>query len=224
MLLDYLLAFCLAPEGDDPSPGGDNPNPPVDDPDDDDDDSDDPPPGSQVSRAKYEKARKEAYKAREKLRLLEAAEAKKIEDAQKEQGKYKDLLATREAELEKERAERKAEREKLFSDVVNHRREKSLKDAIGQAIDAKFNVILKDYADKIKIDDEGKPDETSAKKLADDFRKQYPELFGSRTSPGAPNPKGGGDSRLTKEQWKAMPMATQEQRDKKKAAMALVDL
>lgn len=216
MLFSDLLHFCHSPEDNGGTSGpadqaddssGDSGN----DSDTSDDDADDKP--AHVPRGTYEKAVREAQNARKRAQELEAAERKRQEDDLKKKGDLQALLDAKDAELE----EYKGKLSSFESAINEGRKENALRKAIGKALDPKWDRLLSSFVDQVVIDGEGKIDSKSAKKLADDFSREFPEAFGEVRTPGAPPTKGGSNGSLTVDQWKAMPNGPE-----KRAAMAKV--
>jgi hypothetical protein len=177
-----------APGGSDPIPGGDPENKP---------NSQDPNPADpgegaprQVSYDSYKKAVDEAKAAKKRLDDFERKEKDREEASLKEQGNFKKLLEQREAELK----DTQKKLTDLDSKISNSRKLNSVLGAIGSEIPKQYWGLID--LEQIAVDpDSGLPDESSIKKAAEEFRKQFPEVI--KTTKGKlPNDAPGGAGSL----------------------------
>lgn len=217
MLFSDLLYFCHSPEDDgagSSGPGGQPDDPSGDDDpndenlEDDDDGSGDKP--QQIAYKKHVKVVNEARNLRERLRALENAEKERTEADLKKKGDLESLLKAKETEL----GELKGKLSSFEAAITEGRKESALRKAIGKPLDPKWDRLLSSYFDQVAINEDGKIDAKSAKKLADDFSREYPEAFGEIRTPGSKPPSGNRNGGITLEQWKAMPSGPE-----KRAAM-----
>lgn len=167
-----------------------------------------------VTRSAYEDAVTEAKKARERAQAAEArlaeldAEKKRREDDEaKKRGEYEKLLADREAELAKERAERAA----LETERTNMRKLGALHKALGAPIDQKFLPLVD--LERIKVNQDGTISQESLTKYADDFKSTYPMILGkpAGVTPPDATPQGGNTGEVTDEQFAKMSLKEKRQ-------------
>lgn len=156
----------------------------------------------------------ELRKAREDLAKYDQEKRELEEKALKEKEDYKKLFESREKELAEERARREA----IESKIIEAQKYKALNKALGASVPEKFWNLVE--LDKIAIDPAtGMPDEMTTKAYADEFQKNYGEIFVNRNLPRLPNDgPTRGKTGLTYEQWVKLPYA-----EKKKRQNELID-
>lgn len=150
----------------------------------------------------------ELRQAREELAKYEQ-EKKELEDKSlREKEDYKKLFESREKELSEERARREA----IESKIIEAQKYKALNKALGTQVPEKFWNLVD--LEKIAVDPAtGMPDETTAKLYAEEFQKNYGEIFANKNLPKLPNE---GPTKhkvgLTYEQWSKLPYAEKKKR------------
>jgi hypothetical protein len=164
-----------------------------------------------VSRDNYEKVlrekrNKDAALAAANARLAEYESKEKEEENARKAGDFAKLEESWKAKLSSVESENKTlKEERIFSKKVS---------AFSRVLEGKVPTKYLDLVnfDKIELDDSGSPIAASVSKLADDFKKEFPEIF--KVSGGVPdtNPKGGGTGKLTVAEWKSLPLKEKKAR------------
>lgn len=150
----------------------------------------------------------ELRQAREALSKYEQ-ERKDLEDKSlREKEDFKKLFESRDKELLEERARREA----IESKITEAQKYKALNKALGTQVPEKFWNLVD--LDKIALDpNTGMPDEATTRVYAEQFQKDYSELFTNRQAPRLPNDgPSKGKTGISYEQWKALPYAEQKKR------------
>jgi hypothetical protein len=200
-----MSTAAKVPGGDDQIPGGN--------PGDQKDDQTDPnpaPPKGTVAYDTYKKAVDEAKAAKAKVAEFEKAKRESEEAALKEQGNYKKILEEREKEL-KETREKLSGTEKKISDS---RKMNAFLGSIAGDVPKQYWSLID--LDDVAVDPEtGMPDESSVKRAADKFEKEYGEVIKKPSKGKLPNdaPKGG-SAKLTYDAWLKLPVKEQLERMK----------
>lgn len=177
------------PVGDNSAPGGNEQN------------QDTQPKKDTVAYETYQKVLSEKKKQAEKLAILEAEKNERDRKELEAKGEYQKLI-----ELEKKRADEAALKVQEFENqIATARKVKALLGALGGQVDEKFYDFLP--IDQIAVDPETKEISlTSVAKVAEDFKKQYPELLKSSNGPRLPaNAPTGGPQMITEDEWKKLP-------------------
>lgn len=188
------------PAGDDPNAGG----------------AGDPQDKSTVTREAHDRLLSEKKKEQEKRKQAEDELARlKQEKADREKaeleskGQYKELLEAREKELEAERLKNK----QFMDELHTGRKKRAILSHISGKVADKATELLP--LSMVELDANGHPTEASAKAAAQFFEKDYSFaiLRDGNGNGGLPNnaPKGG-NKKLTKAEWEALPAAEMKKR------------
>jgi len=156
----------------------------------------------------YSKVVGEAKRAKEKASELEAeltklrAADKDRQDAElKQKEDYKTLLANREAELAKE----KAEKDQLLSEQRDARKLAAFLDSVDGRIDKKWWVHI-DTSEVVINPDTNEIDQMSVTKAVEKFKAEYSEIIKKPGQSKMPNDAPGGKSgRISYDEWLKLP-------------------
>ena len=188
MFIESLWNLFCFDQSTDPAGGGGGSGGTTDDPNNKPDDK-----PETVSREAFERLMDETKATKAKLKAYEDEKKKKDEEDAKKRGDFETLL-------EQERQE-KAELEKKLKDreEADQFREKAevfLK-SVGAAVDKKYWPIIETFLEKIPVGTDGKADSKAAAKLAEDFKKLYPEVVSKPGTPNVPGRKPSGTQPLS---------------------------
>lgn len=139
-----------------------------------------------VSHETYMKVLGEKKAASAKLREFEDNAKKAEEERLKKDGDWKGLIEAREVEiahLRKSLEDTSTRFEKLNSRVTNGEKLSSVLTALGSDVPSKYFGLI-DIDDVTVNPETGVIDELTAKKVADRFKKEYPEVLKKNVHPG----------------------------------------
>lgn len=163
-----------------------------------------------VSYETYKKTLAEAKSAKAKLRELEAIHNKSAEEKMKAEGDWKGLLEAREnqiKELEAKTSELENNYSSLNETILESKKLSKIISKLGAHLDDKYFGLI-DLKD-VKINPEtGEIDEISAARVAENFKREYPETLKPRKSSmmmGEAGTKGDSGSILTYDAWLKLP-------------------
>lgn len=150
----------------------------------------------------YQKVLSEKKKAAERLAVLEAEKAERDRKDMEAKGEYQKLI-----ELERKRADEALSKVSAFEEQMAHARKlKALLDALGGQVDDKFLGFLP--IDQIAVDPESKEvNLTSVASVAENFKKNFPELIKNPNGPRLPNaaPQGNDAGKISEAEWNKLP-------------------
>jgi hypothetical protein len=135
----------------------------------------------------------EEFRARQ--REAQEAEARK-------RGEHDLLLKARDEELSKEREARKA----LEATIVNGQKLNAVIEALGGQVESKWFQII-DVSKVLVNPDTGEIDQMTAAKVAEDIRRQWPEMVRAGAKLPTASPAGNGQNTITRAEWMKLPYA-----------------
>jgi dsDNA-specific endonuclease/ATPase MutS2 len=169
-----------------------------------------PPAKDSVAYDTYKKAVDEAKAAKAKVAEFEKAKREAEESKLKQDGEYKKLLEQREQELEEERKGRKD----LETKINESRKLNAFLNAVSGEVPKQYWSLID--LENVAVDPEtGMPDESSVKRAAEKFEKEYADVIKKPSKSKLPNdaPKGGA-GKLSYDSWLKLPLKDQLERMK----------
>jgi hypothetical protein len=199
-----MTTASKVPGGDDQLPGGNADESNKDNPA----DKDQAPPKGTVAYETYQKVLDEAKAAKKKVAEFEKAKRDAEETSLKEQGNYKKILEEREKELQ----ETKDKLSGLDKKISDSRKMNAFLGAIGGDVPKQYWPLV-DLEDVAVNPETGMPDESSVKRAAEKFEKDFPDVIKRPSKSKLPNeaPRGGG-TKLSYEAWLKLPLKDQLER------------
>lgn len=152
---------------------------------------------------------------RKQIEAENAAKRAAEEERLRKSEDYKKLVTLREQEIENLRkalGEKDGELSGLKGSLQNSVKMRAFLDAVGGNVSQQYWGLIE--LDEVVIDPEtGKVDETSVVKAARDFEKKYPLVLEKKNAGGLPNDAArGGATKLSYEEWLALPAKEQAKR------------